>query len=74
MNSNEVFAAHVNVGDIIVDGIPSRVEKIVYSDWKGVCLKVEDGNGYINYVRTGETGVVTKLAWSDEDWAAYRAL
>ena len=72
--TTEIFTADAEVGDIVVDGIPSRVEKIVYNDWQGVCLKVEDGNGYINYIRTGTTGIVTRLDWTPEDWEAYRAL
>lgn len=68
-------AADLKVGDIILDGIASRVDVIVRHDDLGeVYMHVEDGNGYVNPLRLRFDADVTTFDWTPEEWAAYRAL
>lgn len=64
----------LSVGDIIIDDIPARITAVVYADHNGVCVAVEDGNGYRYQVTRGFEGFSSVINWTDEDWASYRAL
>lgn len=69
-------AVDLKVGDVILDGIASRVKAhIHHADLGEVYMHAEDGNGYLNVIRVSEDAELTHFAdWTDEDWTAYRAL
>lgn len=67
----------LKVGDIILDGIASRVDAILPPDnsFGGYSLFVTDGNGYSDMLRLAEGATVTHFdEWTPEDWEAFRAL
>ena len=65
--------ADIKVGDIILDGIASRVDTIIPPDVShGYTLCVTDGNGYSSQLRLSEEAVLTHFDdWTEEDWQAY---
>ena len=66
----------LKVGDIILDGIASRVDTIIpESGIHPFTLCVTDGNGYTSQIRIEGDAVVDHFSdWTPEDWSAYRAL
>lgn len=63
----------IKVGDIILDGIASRVDRIILPDTSnGYTLFVTDGNGYSSMLRLSEDAVLSHFDdWTEEDWQAY---
>lgn len=63
----------IKVGDIILDGIASRVDRVIEPDMShGYTLFVTDGNGYSSMLRLDEDAVLTHFDdWTEEDWQAY---
>lgn len=66
----------LKVGDIILDGIASRVDTIIPpAGIHGYTLYVTDGNGYTSQLRLSECATVTHFdEWTTGDWEAFRAL
>ena len=66
----------IKVGDIILDGIASRVDRVILPDMStGYTLFVTDGNGYSSMIRLDEDAVLTHFDdWTEEDWQRYLPL
>lgn len=71
---NTIANVDLKANDIIIDDIACRIDKVIFADADGVCMMVEDGNGYFYTLTRGFEGFSKTLDWSAEDWAAYRAL
>ena len=65
--------ADLKVGDIILDGIASRVDTIIpESVAHPFTLCVTDGNGYSSQLRLeADAEVVHFDDWTQEDWEAF---
>jgi hypothetical protein len=65
--------ADLKVGDIILDGIASRVDTIIpESGIHPFTLCVTDGNGYSDQIRLEGDAVVLHFEdWTEEDWQAF---
>jgi hypothetical protein len=74
--ATETKALDLKVGDVILDGIASKVLVHLYhQDWHEVYMQVLDGNGYVSVVRVGGDAVFDHFDdWTEEDWTAYRDL
>lgn len=68
--------ADLKVGDIILDGIASRVDTIIpESVAHPFTLCVTDGNGYSSQLRLeGNAEVIHFDDWTQEDWEAFLLL
>lgn len=73
-NTTVIANVDIKPGMFILDGIMSRVETVVYADTTGVCIVVEDGNGYVSQLRMAFEGFTRTYGWSEEDWQGYRAM
>lgn len=71
---NTIANVDLKAGDIIIDDIACRVDSIVFCDSDGVCMMVEDGNGYWYTLTRAFEGFSRTLGWTEEQWTAYRAL
>lgn len=71
--STMVKVSALKVGDVILDGIASRVDTIIPPDMThGYTLCVTDGNGYSSQLRMDEGAEVLHFNdWTEEDWQAY---
>lgn len=63
----------LKANDIIIEDIACRIDKIIFADHDGVCMMVEDGNGYFYTLTRGFEGFSKVLDWTEEKWAAYLA-
>lgn len=72
----ETKAVDLKVGDIILDGIASRVDTIIpAAGIHPMTLCVTDGNGYASQIRIEEHALVLHFEeWTQEDWEAYLLL
>ncbi|UVG35079.1 hypothetical protein SEA_CECE_330 [Microbacterium phage Cece] len=68
--------SEVQVGDIILDGIASKVLTALPREIEGtVFLILLDGNGYTETVVWSENSTVLWYDdWTDEDWEGYLAM
>ncbi len=66
----------VQVGDIILDGIASKVLSVLPHRTGGtVWLRLLDGNGYSDTVAWSENSTVLWYDdWTPEDWEGYLAM
>lgn len=66
----------LKVGDIILDGIASRVDTIIEETVAHpFTLCVTDGNGYRSQIRIDGDATVTHFSgWTQADWEAFLAL
>lgn len=70
-----VKARDLAKGDVIRDGIASRIDSIVYhADLDECYILVTDGNGYGNTLRLSGEAEVTRLNWTEEDFEAFLAI
>ena len=73
-NTTVIANIDLRAGMYVQDDIMCRIDAVVYADETGVCLSVEDGNGYYYTITRRFEGFTRTFLWSAEDWAAYRAL
>lgn len=73
-NTTVIANVDLKAGMFVQDDIMCRIDAVVYADTTGVCISVEDGNGYYYLIRYRFEGFTRTFGWSEEDWAAYRAL
>ncbi|UDL16310.1 hypothetical protein SEA_ZOOMAN_339 [Microbacterium phage Zooman] len=66
-------ARDLEVGNVILDGIASRIDSIVkHDDLAEVYIILTDGNGYQDQLRLSyDAEVVHFDDWTPEDWTAY---
>lgn len=70
-----VNARDLAKGDVIRDGIASRIDSIVYhADLDECYIIVTDGNGYGNTLRLSGEAEVARLNWTEEDFEAFLAI
>lgn len=76
MSAIRTRVADLKVGDVILDGIASRVDSIIpESVAHPYTLVVTDGNGYSSQLRLEGDAVVLHFAdWTDEDWREFLLL
>ncbi|URP22112.1 hypothetical protein SEA_BIG4_354 [Microbacterium phage Big4] len=66
-------ARDLEVGNVILDGIASRIDSIVkHDDLEEVYIILTDGNGYQDAVRWAYAAEIVHFDdWTDEDWQSY---
>ena len=72
--SVQTKARDLEVGDVILDGIASRIDSIVkHDDLSEVYIILTDGNGYTDNIRLDYSAEVLHFDdWTEEDWHGYR--
>ncbi len=70
----QIKARDLKVGNVILDGIASRIDSVTcHDDLCEVYIILTDGNGYQDALRLPYEATVDHFEdWTEEDWTSFR--